>query len=156
MIIKKCLVCGKKVYTTKYRIKDGRGKFCSKKCYWENMIGRPAIHPFKSGKESLRWKGGKYKTLGRWYILKPNHPFINATGYMRRSRLVSEKCLGRYLLKTEVVHHINGIKTDDRPENLYVFSSNSKHANYEKSKNKHELISNLFNPVFLRDSSFKG
>ncbi len=143
MITIKCLVCGKKREVVQSVIFNNKGKFCSKKCYWKDMIGRPAIHPFKDGIESLRWKGGKYKSRGRWYILKPNHPFVNCSKYMRRSRLVAEKYLGRYLLKEEIIHHINGIKDDDNPENLYLFSSNSEHRKFEKSKNKPILISNL-------------
>jgi hypothetical protein len=38
-----------------------------------------------------------------------------------------ERQLGRYLSKKEVVHHKNGVKTDNRPENLEVFESNAKH-----------------------------
>jgi hypothetical protein len=40
---------------------------------------------------------------------------------------VIEKDLGRFLLKTEVVHHKNGVKTDNRLENLELFESNAKH-----------------------------
>ena len=40
--------------------------------------------------------------------------------YQRRNRIVAEQKIGRKLKSNEVVHHINGIKTDDRPENLYV------------------------------------
>jgi len=47
-------------------------------------------------------------------------------------RLVKEAHLGRTLLPSEVVHHINGVVDDNRIENLMLFSSNGKHMNYHK------------------------
>ena len=38
-----------------------------------------------------------------------------------------EEHLGRYLKPNEVIHHINGIKDDDKIENLELFQDNSKH-----------------------------
>lgn len=81
-------------------------------------------------------KKGKYKSGGRWFILKSDG------SYIRQSRLVAKKCLGRRLTSEEVIHHI-GAKDDDRPEMLYLFSSNSAHISYEKLKNKPILKSNL-------------
>lgn len=69
------------------------------------------------------WKGG-IKTGKGGYILikKPDHPNADSEGYVKRSRLVVEQLIGRYLNRNELVHHINGIKTDDSPENLEVLS----------------------------------
>lgn len=51
-------------------------------------------------------------------------------------RVVAERMLGRKLRPEEVVHHINGDKTDNRPENLMVFPSQSEHAKYHNQLRK--------------------
>lgn len=43
-------------------------------------------------------------------------------GNARRHRLIMEKEIGRRLKRNEVVHHINGVRNDDRLENLLVLT----------------------------------
>ncbi len=67
------------------------------------------------------WKGGKYIN-DSGYILKlhKNHPSGLKKPYLREHRLVLEAHLGRTLNKDEIVHHLNGDKTDNRVENLQI------------------------------------
>src|SRR3990167_2092385 len=57
------------------------------------------------------WKGGKTVDKTGYILIKNNnHPYCNSGGYVREHRLVMELHLDRYLLPTEVVHHMNGIR----------------------------------------------
>ena len=72
--------------------------------------------------------GGRTTDPDGYVLLKANgHPHANSNGYVREHRLVMDQELGRYLRPEEVVHHINGIKNDNRPENLQPYESNSAH-----------------------------
>lgn len=100
-------------------------------------------YSFPSGEDNPIWKGGIKKTYGYITILSPDHPNKGKYGYVHRSRLVAEKCLDRYLTPEEVIHHINEIRDDDRPKNLYLFSSQSIHIKFHFLKNKPKLTSNI-------------
>jgi hypothetical protein len=64
--------------------------------------------------------------VGNGYVLihKPDHPRVqNSRGkYVREHILVMEKALGRYLYEHEEIHHKNGIRGDNRLENLELWS----------------------------------
>ncbi len=49
-----------------------------------------------------------------------NHPFADKRGYVPEHRLVMEEHIGRLLLPTEFVHHINQVRDDNRIENLVL------------------------------------
>ncbi len=69
-------------------------------------------------------KKGKYKTVAGYVLIHaPGHLSASKKGYMLEHRLVMEKHLGRYLMPKEIVHHINGIKDDNRIENLELTTS---------------------------------
>ena len=80
------------------------------------------------GSKASNWKGGKILVGGYLYIYSPTHPNKTKDGYVCEHRLVMEKHMGRILTKKEVVHHINGDITDNRIENLMLYSSTGVHA----------------------------
>jgi len=84
------------------------------------------------GSKHWNWKKGNRKDRGYIYILKPEHPFAIKSGYVRRSRLIMEKQIGRYLTPEEIVHHINETTDDDRIENFILFKNRAFHRWFHK------------------------
>lgn len=59
---------------------------------------------------------------------RPGHRLADSRGYVYEHRLVAEEKSGRALVKGEQVHHVNGIRTDNRPDNLEIVASRAHHA----------------------------
>ena len=145
----KCSYCNKSFSVALSR----KRKFCSHGCYSKSRVGssvpleiRKKMGEGKMGIKHYNWKNGRARhTRGYILILQPSHPACNKRGYILKHRLVAEECLGGYLTKEEVIHHINGILDDNSPENLYLFTSSIEHSRYERLKNKlNKLKSNLY------------
>ena len=64
------------------------------------------------------YKRGYFKHHGYIYILKPDHPNRTQGNYVKRSRIIMEIALGRFLKSYEYVHHLNRVRDDDRIDNL--------------------------------------
>jgi hypothetical protein len=83
-------------------------------------------------------KRGWTESNGYRFIYMPAHPQAKASGYCREHRLVVEQRLGRYLLPSEDVRHINGVKNDNRYENLEVMTHGD-HAKHHVQVAEHCL-----------------
>ena len=65
---------------------------------------------------------------------------------VREHRWIAEQHIGRKLLPTEHVHHINGDKLDNRVENLRVLTD-SEHMSLHRSK---DISRNLLIPLLAK------
>jgi hypothetical protein len=80
-------------------------------------------HLSNRGVDHPRWKGGRVYRRGYVMLYLPDHPGADSKGYVAEHRVVCEQRMGRPLRSEEHVHHINGIKDDNAPENLVVLTA---------------------------------
>lgn len=117
-----CEQCGKKFET--YRSPSNFTKnprFCSLKC-----TGKA-----QSGENNPAYTGGRYINAdGYVVIFMPNHPNSGVRKTVFEHRLSMECKIGRYLTKEECVHHIDGNKSNNDPNNLMLFKNNSEHIKF--------------------------
>lgn len=96
-----CERCGKEMPFDRYRFK----RFCSPECRVS-----PLWNIVEASTGYLMVKAGK------------DYPGVDRRGYILQHRYVMEQMIGRYLLSQERVHHKNGDKKDNHPENLELWT----------------------------------
>ena len=139
-IEKICKVCNKVFYVILSR--KNAAKYCSRKCLWKNNKGKHRSEETKrkisegqKGPKGYQWKGGKTKHYQGYVLVKKHgHPFSDTQNYVFEHRLIIEIHIRRYLKPEERIHHINGIKDDNRIENLKLFSNKSEHQKFHNPK----------------------
>lgn len=67
-------------------------------------------------------------------IYMPEHPkVIGASGCAYEHIIIAEQKLGRLLTDDEVVHHIDGNRSNNSPDNLIIFKSKADHSRYHRT-----------------------
>jgi len=123
-----CVTCEKTFEDTSSKIKRGR-KFCSRSC--------ASNHDSRRGKNSPSYKNGKCANAeGYILVLSTEHPHTNKNGYVLEHRLIMEKKLKRHLTRKEIIHHKNGIKSDNRIVNLELLSRNQHNKTHNKGRTR--------------------
>ena len=108
------------------------------------LLPKKLTDNWKSGPDSSFWKGGR--TISNGYVfLNLGHQKV-----VREHRLVMEKHLKRKLKTEEVVHHINGIRNDNRIENLALVSKSI------NSSIRSPLINRMRERIILLESLLKA
>lgn len=75
-------------------------------------------------------------TNGYITMFLPEHHLAMKNGYVYEHRLVAEKKLGRRLSPEEQVHHIDGDKQNNHPDNLEIVSDAEHHVRHRKHANR--------------------
>lgn len=122
-----CSQCGKE----RWREKRFQNKLCP-------QCGIPKGGMLRRRSNNGKWTGGVRHTSDYVYItVDESHPFFamarktgkNVNHYqIAEHRLVMAQQLGRPLTSDEIVHHINGVKSDNRNENLQLLEYNQHHS----------------------------
>lgn len=124
-----CPDCGKERWVRKYyegKPTSGRCIACGNKHSRDTKVRRMEKHG--------NWNGGRKRKSGYIHIRLPKgdifYPMTHSDGYLPEHRLVMARSLGRCLKPWELVHHINGLKEDNRLENLELLPK-SEHMGIE-------------------------
>ena len=103
-----------------------------------------ALFPYRSKNSvsAMAMKLGRVRHNRKGYSYSSGYRgSVKGSKFVGDHRVIAERMLGRKLNESEKVHHINGIKHDNRPENLDVMPNQSVHMKAHKSI--HEVVPKL-------------
>lgn len=110
------------------KIRGHKNNFCSPDCRAR----------FYVGENNPNWNGGRYLAPNGYIRLLSKDERCN---FRYEHRVVMENHIGRRLKKREQIHHINGIKHDNRIENLLIVLDTEHKNTYHPNKNGEESAS---------------
>jgi hypothetical protein len=121
----KCCACKKS-----FRAYEKKRKFCSKACFGKAQRGRIISEITRKRLIESHKRCLKVKAAGGYVaIYLPDHPDANGN-YVLEHRLEMEKHIGRRLSQGEIVHHIDGDKSNNHISNLILFPNHSAHTKF--------------------------
>ena len=100
------------------------------------------------GKNHSGWKGGRGLKSGYWTVYNPDHPRTSNIRRVWEHLLIMEKHIGRYIKKSEPIHHIDFNRQNNKIENLYLCKDSSEHQRLSKSVNK--IVGKLVNKGIIK------
>lgn len=87
------------------------------------------------GERHPAWNGGESLDSNGYVLMKlssqnPYYTMAHINDYAFKHRVIMAQYLGRNLLETEIVHHIDGDRQNNAIGNLMLFASHGEHRRY--------------------------
>ncbi len=113
------------------------------------IVCQPCSIKCRIGDKSSLWKGGRFKHSENYINIRVReddfyYPMATKDGYVMEHRLVMARYLNRCLLSWEIVHHINGIRYDNRLENLQLLPNRQYHITDTLNKSLWKRVNTRF------------